>query len=216
MSCTKASEGLTRLTYYPAIEIIGGEEVTVPVGSSYVDAGCTATIGDEDVTSQVVTESNVNTNKIGLYSVSYSATNVDGFGKTVTRTVIVYDPNVTTDISGSKTLQAGSHRYRTDTGATTPFADYPITLTYVGPGIFYCNDFLGGWYEQRAGYGAAYACSGYISLNSDNTITMLSSSILPWGDTLDWMHDGVYDPVTGTTTWVVCYAGYMEFTVILK
>ncbi|MCS2955955.1 DUF5012 domain-containing protein [Bacteroides thetaiotaomicron] len=42
-------------------------------------------------------------------------------------------------------------------------------------------DFLGGWYDQRAGYGPDYAMVGKFELNDDNTITPLERIMLQVG-----------------------------------
>lgn len=70
---------------------------------------------------------------------------------------------------------------------------------------------FGGYYDQRAGYGSNYAMQGYIQLNPDNTITLLDSYVIGWGDSLDDMTDATIDPVTGQIKWTISYAGIMEF-----
>lgn len=216
-ACNDDDDELTdsRLTYYPVLELQGDEFVQVPIGTSYTDAGCTATLKGEDYTSHIVTTGldEIDVNQAGLYYVTYTATNSDGFSASVTRTVAVCDPTITTDISGTYTVQEGSYRiYGT---RQTAFSGYTITITKAAPGIFYVSDFLGGYYDQRAGYGSNYAMTGYVQLLADNTLNILSGDVAGWGDSYDDFSDGSYDPDTGSITYTVIYVG-MEFHVILN
>jgi hypothetical protein len=77
--------GISKITTYPVITVTGGEIVTVPVGSAFTDPGATAT-GNV----KVVTTGIVNTASIGVYLLTYKATNTDGFSAIATRSVAVY------------------------------------------------------------------------------------------------------------------------------
>lgn len=215
-SCNDDNDQLTdsRLTYYPVLEIQGDEFLQVPIGSTYNEQGCKATLNGEDYTSNVRTEGSVDSNQAGLYYITYSATNPDGFTVSATRTVAVCDPTITTDISGTYTTQDGS--YRNYNGTITNYAGYSVKIKKAAPGIFYVSDFLGGWYDQRAGYGSAYAMTGYFQLLADNSLVQLSSYVAGWGDSADYCEGAKYDPATGTISYVVGYAGIMAFNVILK
>ncbi len=74
----------------PELTLIGEEEVTVPAGSEYEDAGVTATLRGEDVSDQVKETDNVDVDRPGTYEVTYS---YDGRWSTytVTRYVTVVD-----------------------------------------------------------------------------------------------------------------------------
>lgn len=215
-SCNDDNDQLTdsRLTYYPVLEIQGGEFVQVPIGTSYNEQGCKATLNGEDFSSNVKTTGTVDSNQAGLYYITYSATNSDGFTVTATRTVAVCDPTITTDISGTYTTQDGS--FRDYGGNITNYAGYTVKIKKTAPGIFYVSDFLGGWYDQRAGYGSAYAMTGYFQLLADNSLVQLSSYVSGWGDSADYCKGATYDSATGTISYVVGYAGIMAFNVILK
>ena len=101
-------------------------------------------------------------------------------------------------------------------GTITNYAGYTVKIKKAAPGIFYVSDFLGGWYDQRAGYGSAYAMTGYFQLLADNSLVQLSSYVAGWGDSADYCEGATYDPATGTISYVVGYAGIMAFNVILK
>jgi hypothetical protein len=215
-SCDKdTTAGLTRITYYPVLTVLGDPVAIVDKGTSYVDAGVYAELNGEDVSDQVEVTSNVNANVSGIYSVSYKITNADGFFATASRTVIVSDPAVTTDISGIYTVDANSYRKVLATNATVTFGSaYNISLTRVASGIFFVSDLFGGWYAQRANYGAAYAMTGYIYLHADNSIELLSSHVNGWGDSLDDL-DGSYVPsntIEMEATYVGAYTWYLTLT----
>lgn len=210
-SCDKDSEGKSSIIDYPKLTIVGDEFFVSPIGTPYTDQGCTATYQGKDYTANIVVDGleDVDINTAGLYYITYSAISPDGYEWSETRTVAVCDPAITTDLSGSWTLQEGSNRNGTG------YDSYGITIKKLAPGIFSVSDFLGGWYEQRAGYGKNYAMSGQIQLLADGTLVGLSSYVPGWGDSWD-SFDGKYDEATGTLTWDVVYASTLAFHVILK
>jgi hypothetical protein len=213
----KTSQDTSKITYFVNFEIQGEQTMLVPVGTPFTDPGVIATEGENDITSSVVITGSVDNNTIGLYTISYAAANVDGFASSVSRTVIVYDPSVTTDISGVYTTDAGTHRLAIASGAQVAYGGYPVTISLIAPGIFHINDFFGGYYEVRAGYGAAYAMTGYISLNPDNSLSLLSSRVAGWGDSLDALQEAAYNPETGGIEWGAKYAGaYIFYLKLIK
>ncbi|MGC9052720.1 MAG: immunoglobulin-like domain-containing protein [Candidatus Hydrogenedens sp.] len=73
----------------PVLTLLGEAEVTVECGTTYVDAGATATdIPDGDLTAQIEVTNNVNTAVPGDYTVDYSVT--DSSNNTVTAQRIVH------------------------------------------------------------------------------------------------------------------------------
>jgi len=219
-SCNDDNDELTdsRLTYYADLQMEGDEFMTVPVGSTFVDPGCKGTLAGEDITNdiKIVGADDVDPNTVGFYYITYSAVGSDGYPASVERTVCVYDPSVTTDISGDYTVQEGSYRYWFSSGATVMFSGYPVIIEQVVPGIFSISDMMGGYYDVRAGYGPRYAMSGYIQLTGDNEILALSGIVPGWGDSYDELYDGSYDPEAQTVTFDIDYAGSMQFHIILK
>lgn len=211
------SEDTSRLTYYVAFDMKGDKLMQIPVGSSYTDPGVEASLKGANVTSSMkVTGDVVDPNTIGLYIVKYSGVNADGFTTSVSRTVIVCNPAVTTDISGDYISAAGTHRMRD--GAKVSFSGYPINVKKIAPGFFFVSDFFGGYYFPRLeanDYTSAYKMTGYIKLNEDNTIGLLTSNIKGWGDSLDGMENGKYDPIAKSIYWEAAYAGSMSFNVTL-
>ena len=105
----------------PVISLVGSSSVTVAHGSTYNDAGATATdVVDGNITSSIQTTNPVNTNAVGSYSVSYNVSDAAGNAATeVTRTVIVTDQTAPTiSLIGSSTVTTALSATYTDAGAT--------------------------------------------------------------------------------------------------
>ena len=214
-SCNDDNDQLTdtRVTNYILLTVNGDEVVYVDANSTYTDEGCTAEAGGQDVTSKVQTTNPVDTKNIGPYIVTYRATNEDGFSSEASRYVYVGSPLV-------GTVSDGSYR-QTYNGDGSPKAQvawsgYNIEMLTDGNGLYWVEDLMGGYYEQRAGYGSRYAMNGYLQVNADNTVDMVGGGGVPgWGDAYDDFANGVFDPETNTISYCVTYAG-MDFNVILN
>ena len=214
-SCNDDNDQLTdtRVTNYILLTVNGDEVVYVDANSTYTDEGCTAEAGGQDVTSKVQTTNPVDTKNIGPYIVSYRATNEDGFSSEAYRYVYVGSPLV-------GTVADGSYR-QTYNGDGSPKAQvawsgYGIEMLTDGNGLYWVEDLMGGYYEQRAGYGSRYAMNGYLQVNADNTVEMVGGGGVPgWGDAYDDFANGVFDPATNTISYCLTYAG-MDFNLILN
>ena len=121
---------------FPAIQLKGDDVVIVNQGGTYSDAGATASLGSDDITSQLETSTNLDLTKSGIYTVDYSVTNVNELGQETTvtqqRVIVVApsNPNTATDLSGTyNRVQA------TGVGVAV--------WTKVAPGL-YRNDNVGG------------------------------------------------------------------------
>ena len=104
----------------PSITILGDNPATIEAGSTYTDAGATATDNyNNDVTSSITAYSTVDSNTIGSYTVTYTVSDASGNQATAVRTVIVEDstpPTIALIGSNPVTVEAGSTY--TDAGAT--------------------------------------------------------------------------------------------------
>jgi hypothetical protein len=206
-SCSKDQHTDTRVTNYIVLTINGDEVVYVNAGDTYVDAGCKAEAAGQDVSDKVVTTNPVDTKVIGPYTVTYMATNEDGFSSSANRYVYVGEPLV-------GTVSPGSYR-QNSAGTITKWSGYDIDMLTDGNGKYWVEDLLGGYYEQRAGYGSAYSMKGFLQVNADNTVDLVGGGdVAGWGDHYDDFKDGKYDPATKTISYDVVYAG-MVFNVIL-
>ncbi len=209
----KDTEGLTRITYYPTLELEGDATLYWDKGTPYEDPGYYSELNGEDVTDQVTVSGTVDYNTSGIYTITYtSMTNEDGFSSSASRTVIVLDPN--DPVEGIYYTDANN--YREYNGAQVLYGDSYQVLVINEGGYYYVDDLLGGWYCQRAGYGTSYAMEGYISINDDGTVELLDSYVPGWGDAAEFMSDGVWDAATGTLSWMIEYTTYpMDFYVTM-
>ena len=213
-SCSKDEQHTdTRVTYYINLIINGDEVVYIAANSTYDDAGCKAEAGGKDVSDKIVTINPVNTSEIGPYTVIYRAVNDDGFSSEAYRYVYVGAP-----LTGS--VMTGSFRqtYNDDGSpkAQVAWSGFDIEMLTDGEGLYWVEDLLGGYYEQRAGYGANYSMKGYLQVNADNTVDLVGGgNVVGWQDAYDEFKNGKFDPATNTLSYTVVYAG-MDFNVILS
>lgn len=215
-SCEKESLGQTSTTYFAEIILEGDETMVVAKGSTFVDPGFTATMKGEDVTDKVEVSGSVDTSTSGVYTLTYSTVNADGFVASVSRTVIVLD--LTDPVEGFWACTPTSFRLNANTGATVDYgASFEVLIIGEGDGAYYVDDLLAGWYAQRAGYGDSYAMQATISIADDGAITLENSYVPGWGDAADALSaDSKYDAGTKTITYTVTYAGYLDFSVELN
>lgn len=230
-SCEKkvTTEDPSTITYYVSFEMNGDETMLVPINSTFTDPGVAATENGADVQSKVVVSitdpdgapvASIPTNTAGLYYINYSAVNNDGFSASIDRTVIVYDPAVTASIEGTYVTDLDLTMYNGYSFntwiAAKGYENYAeVKFTQIAPGFFQCNDLLAGWYGQIRNYGAKYYMSGIVTLNADNSLTLLTSFIPGWADGLDWIHNAVYDDLTSTIKYDASYAGQIFISPVL-
>lgn len=114
--------GISKITYFALLSLSGDQYMSVVQGQSFTDPGCTATVNGASV--PVTTSGSVDINTVGLYVVTYSAVNADGYAASTSRTVAVLPSAETAgvDISGSY--------YYVSTGANNS------TVTKVAPGFY--------------------------------------------------------------------------------
>ena len=106
----------------PLITLVGDTEVSLELGSTYIDAGATAadTI-DGDITSNIVAVNSVDVNIVGTYTVTYNVSDAAGnaasqVSRTVTITPDMKLPVITILAQAEVSLELGSTY--TDAGAT--------------------------------------------------------------------------------------------------
>ena len=123
-------------TTAPVITLAGDATVTVEVGAIYTDSGANATDNyDGDLTTSIITDlSNVNTNVVGSYTITYNVSDAAGNAATqVSRTVNVVDttaPVITLTGDATVTVEVGA--IYTDSGANaTDNYDGDLTTSIV-------------------------------------------------------------------------------------
>lgn len=127
---TDTKVGQSRVTFFAELVMSGSDVMSVVKGTTFTDPGITATEGEKTI--PVVTTGTVNTGEVGLYQLTYTATNTDGFPATAHRTVIVIPEaeKPGTDISGEYSAIGG--------------APSNAVVTKVGAGIYYTTNCWGG------------------------------------------------------------------------
>jgi hypothetical protein len=112
------------VTTYPTITLEGDPIVVSELGTAFADPGAIAKVGDTQIEVEVVGQ--VDSNSPGVYAIRYTATNSDGFSRTESRQVVIYDPATdAVDLSGEY--------LRAATGVT-------VTVTKVAPSTYHIND----------------------------------------------------------------------------
>jgi len=193
IGCEKTTYDESVITYYVAFDMEGETVMMAPVGTGFTDPGVTASEAGVDVTADMLVEGSINPDEIGQYIINYSATNKDGFSSSVTRTVYIYDPAVTTDIAGTYTSQAGTWYVST----ARNLAGKTIEIVKLCPGVFSIECICTNFWVDYFGY-TSMKTSGILKLNVDNTIELLSSLNKYWNDSCTDFSGGTYNPATKT------------------
>jgi hypothetical protein len=138
VSCESEDSGnVSRVTYYPTITLNGERTEVLFKGDTYTEKGAVSMAGSEVLTTKI--DGQVNTNVIGVYKISYSATNTDGYDAVKTRAVVVMskDPSAI-DISGTffrsgnanNVTRISDRVYKCDNATGYNIAADKITLTF--------------------------------------------------------------------------------------
>ena len=120
--------GISRITYYANIILTGNTSISVVQNTTFAEPGVKAEANGSEI--PVITTGSVDITQAGIYTLSYSATNADGYSSTATRTVYVIP---SADVAGVDL----SCEYMTTGG--TPNA----TITNVAPGVYYTTNCWG-------------------------------------------------------------------------
>ncbi len=196
------------------LKLVGGQELIWQLnGDKYADPGFVATYGGTDAAKMVTVKGTVDIHTVGLYPITYTFTPKTGVKVVRTRNVIVADKSVTLDMSGTYVTSGSTHRIRK--GAETAFVGQEVVITKVAPGFFKISDFMGGFYESYYGYGSAYTSGGYVQLESNGNISLLSSTLTPWGIGVDKIENAKYNSSNSSIYWESSFAGmtfYVELT----
>jgi hypothetical protein len=127
---TPTQVGISKVTYYVVLTLIGPAFESTVLGQPYVDSGVTA--AENGVPVKYTTSGTVDVNTIGIYTVTYSAVNLDGYSSSITRNVAVI---ATAPLPG------------VDLSATyANVGSSPLTanISMVAPGVYYTTNCWGG------------------------------------------------------------------------
>lgn len=231
-ACDNAPEtaNVSRVTNYPIITVLGDDIIYVAKGGTYNDPGAIAMEGTTEIDYETSAEGNyrgettLNTNIADEYTVTYSATNADGFKAKATRTVIVYS---TGDLVNSI---EGVYRstVRRNGSLLNPAQGSSVNMEYIyiwknTNGTYEISDAFGGWYALGRHLGLGYITPGGII----NAVNIPGNSFTFPGGTLTNLGFGgtatlsslTVDPVTQklvlTCPWVAPPATNYNFEVTL-
>jgi hypothetical protein len=108
LSCNKGDNfnyppgkvGISTIVYFPTVSIIGDHLVIIRQGSTFTDPGVNADLGGKPVTPTIT--GSVDGTTPGIYGITYSASNPQGFSASDWRTVVVIGSDVSgNDFSGT-------------------------------------------------------------------------------------------------------------------
>ncbi len=114
--------GSSKITYFATFDMAGSPYMSVVQGGTFTDPGVTATQNGSPL--QVTVSGSVDVSQVGIYTITYSAINSDGFPASTTRTVAVLpsEEQAGVDISGQY--------FYVNTGGNVS------TVTKVAPGFY--------------------------------------------------------------------------------
>ncbi len=208
-SCSKDDSTDTRITYYPTITLTGDSYLSWNKGETFVDPGYKCVLNGEDVTNKVTVNTNMDVNTKGLYKVSYSFTNPDGFSSTLVRNVCVVDKNEAVEglyyVDPTLSNRSGT--------AYSSFGKDMYIEVYKDGDKYKVTDLIGGFYDQGRAYGSDYAMSGHVEVAADGTMSLLDSEIPGFGGDVTTF-SGKFDSASHTISMQVVWSD-MTFNVSL-
>lgn len=214
----KDSYGLAKVTTFPELSLTDEDKILiVSKGAQYAEPGYSAFVGEDDITGEVTIAGSVDTNVEGMYILTYTATNAEGYSMNKSRKVFVAEvlnSPVAEDLSGTYT----SSVIREQAG-TAPISRGPYTqvLTSLGDGFYYVQDFLGGYYWIGANYGTAYAYDGIICVDAAGVVTLKwSNNLAGWADGAIFVGEAVYEAGKLTFSSQMGSAAQYTFNVTLE
>lgn len=169
----EGTANVSRVTNYPVFTY--EPLIVLPLGGTFEPAA-TATEGGSEI--PVTTDGTVDTSTVGIYTVTYTATNVDGFSANASQTVVIHDPAIVgTDVSGR--IRDKNNNSRTGV----------ISLVPGTTSIFYVTDFgfsnAFPMYFQMNGNTPSEISQNYandvesVSISYDPVLNQFSNLILP-------------------------------------
>jgi hypothetical protein len=191
LSCKKTSfnypdgtVGISKITYFPILTLKGNKVVLLSKGTAYTEAGVVATEAGAPIAT--VTTGQVNVSTAGVYTLTYTATNKDGFPASIARTVVVYDTQpdaVGNDFTGN---------YARNTNGEL------AVWTKLAPGV----------YSVRNPGGAVGASLTVIAFNNTGNRLYIPSQNASDGTPTSSSNESPYNPVTKAYSWVIINPGY--------
>lgn len=170
VSCSdNSSEGISKVTNYPVLTLHGDEFYQLAAGEVFEDPGITATEGGEEIDyvttikGSLLGTTTLDTNVADEYTITYTATNVDGFSASITRTVLVVKTgDFADDFSGYYKATVVRNGVG---GAAYTDMEY-ILIVPSGANSYRLSDGIGGYYDIGRAYGPTYRAPATINVNN--------------------------------------------------
>jgi hypothetical protein len=171
---TPEQVGISKVTYYVVLTLNGAAFQSVVIGTPFVDSGATAEENGKPVT--YTTSGTVDINTEGIYTVTYTAVNQDGYSSSITRNVAVIPsaPLPGVDLSG--------------TYANVGSAPLTANISMVAPGVYFTTNCWGG--------ASSAVIQAYFFCSDGATITLPTQKFSAYGNLKG---TGTY--VGGLITW---------------
>jgi len=193
------------VTYLPNIILNGDSSVMLDCSTtSYSDEGAIATEGGAEIALSTAISGlyygSTSIDGVDIYSVSYSAENVDGIPGAAFRDITwpACSGDFVTSIAGMYKATVAREGVIDD-----DYVDmYPVIIKDLGNDTYALSHAMGGYYDYGRGYGPDYACLGAI-ITADITADSFSVSQAQfpvWGNTGD-ISGFTIDSVTKTITY---------------
>jgi hypothetical protein len=210
VGCEKEYEDESKITYFPEFVMEGESEIIQILGEAYTDGSVTATEAGNplDVTIIVRGEmtgysgTTVNVDEVDKYTITYSATNVDGFDGSVSRTVYVAPPtgDMVTSIEG---LYLGNVQRAPAFAVLAQYSDLQyIYIWKTGANKYTLSCALGGYYSIGRIYGYDYAFQGAEITANDiptNSFSITQATAPGFGNVAD-ISEFIVDPINKRIT----------------
>ncbi len=194
-SCTDDdTKNVSTVTNYPIVTINGDATVLVSQGTDYTELGAVAVEGESEIETNVSYSSGVYWGGTGIdtdspdrYTVTYSATNQDGFDGNALRDVWVANTgDLVTSIEG---LYLSSVQRAPDFTVSSQYTDMTyVIIKKTGTNTYEISHAIGGYYDFGRAYGPGYAARGAVITANDiaSNDFSISQAVFPvWGNTVD-------------------------------
>jgi hypothetical protein len=188
IACDADSTGnVSRVTYYPIIEINGNSTVFTPIGAAFSDPGAVAKEAGAVIPTLVSYSGNfrgaktLDVNQTDEYTQTYTATNKDGFKTNATRKVIVYKTgDLTNSIEGVYLSTTNRNGSLLPASQGSSVDQKYVYIWKNSNGTFGISDAFGGWYSIGRNIGITSATLGGIIAGdvSTNTFTFPSNPLI--------------------------------------
>lgn len=168
IACDTDSTGnVSKVTYYPIVEVNGASTVFTPMGVAFADPGAVAKEAGAVIPTVVSYSGNfrgakiLDVNQADEYTQNYTATNKDGFKTSATRKVVVYKTgDLVNSIEGVYLSTTNRNGSLLPASQGSSVDQKYIYIWKNSNGTFGVSDAFGGWYSIGRNIGITSATQG--------------------------------------------------------